>query len=468
VATPGNRLMNLAAQGRLLESRQDRNGLARWFAPPLPWAVLTFALVAAAGWPRTPPLIADSIAYRAMALGQFGNVPGSISGRLLHPLVVRFLSWASGLNVDGAFFVVALVTVALLIGISAWILRQATGFGALVLPLLLTPVLVDDMFGLYYCQDLFYAALLSCFFVALIKGRRGLALMLLFPLYLARESTILLALAWVVIAWFESDFFVVAVCAIITFVGFFITRKFAAFGVPNVHHTNEFVFLALKPPFDSLRNFLGLILVPSEMKGRPNFNSCTPFVTINLPSLLSYGSTRQCGICCPDLAGPLHTFRLWFSLFGIGPAVVCVLFKRNSSRVLVNSPLWLKLATIYGLFAFIVAPFVSLWLERDVGYAWPVFWLAVPALFVKVFAAAPPGVIAAIILENLAACWIPFVLVLGSSHVLLFSLAALSVSLAMQAAAFWTLRSTLRWNAMSPVANSSTPVHTSPENIIRQ
>lgn len=457
--------MATAARERLTGARmgQVNSGVARWFAPPLPWIALTFALVTATGWPNTPPLVADSIAYRAMALGRIGEVPGSISGRVLHPYFVRFVNWAADLNIDQGFLVVALITLALLIGTVARILRQTTGYGALILPLLLTPVVVDEMFGLYYCQDLFYAALLSSFFVVLIKGRTWLALVLLFLLYLTRESTILLALVWAALAWFESDFIVVGVSSGITIIGLFISRKLASLGLPNVHHTNELVFLALKPPFDSVRNFFGIVLVPSEMKGRPGF-ICTPFATVHLPRLLCYGSTRQFGICRPDPSAPLHTFTLWLSLFGIGPAVLWALFRRNGRRTLVDCPLWLKLAAIYGLLTFLVAPFVSFWLERDIGYAWPVFWLAAPALFMKLYPAATPGLIGVLLLENLAACWIPYALGLSSSHQGLFSVAALFIALAMQASALWTLR----WNPVRPAADSRTRIGLSPSSTIRQ
>jgi len=439
VAMPGNGLQVVASHERAADAVRRRDySVARGFASPWPWAVLTFALVASAGWPKTPPLIADSLAYRAMALGQFGNIGASITGRVLHPFFVHFVSRAAGLNIDQAFLAVALVTLALMIVTLAWILGYITGIGALVLPLLLTPVLVDDMFGLYYCQDLFYAALLSCFFVALIKGRTVLALILLFALYLARESTILLAFAWAVIAWFESDFFVVAACAALTFVGLFITRKFAALGLPNVHHTNEFVFLALKPPFDSLRNFFGIVLVPSEMRGKPGY-SCTPFAIVHLPRLLSYGSTREFGICRFDPAGPLLTFTLWLSLFGIGPAVLWSLFKRTGRCMLVDSPQWLKLATIYGLLYFLIAPAVSEWLERDIGYGWPLFWIAVPALFLQYYPIVPPALVTGLILENLAACWIPYALIVRSGYQVSYLATALGVALAMQVSAAWTL-----------------------------
>jgi|GEM_PF-1352594 len=416
------------------------NNLARWFAPPLPWAGLTFALVAAAGWPKTPPLIADSIAYRALALGRFNEVLGSISGRVLHPAAVRLVSFALGINIDQAFFVVALVSLALFIGTVAWILRQLTGFGALVLPLLFSPLVVEEMFGLYYCQDLFYGALLGCFFVALLKGRKLLALLMLFPLLLTRESTVLMAVVWAVIAWSESDLLVAGVCIGVMLAGFGVSRMFAALGQPNIHHTSELVFLALKAPFDSLRNLFGVVLVPPEMKGRPGF-TCVPFATVHLPEYLSYGFTRQFGICRPDPRIPLHTFTLWLSLFGIGPAALWSLLRQYGHGVLAKSPQWLKLAGIAGLLYFFIAPAVSDWLERDIGYAWPLFWLATPALF-KMLRPWAGGPAIALLLENFVACWIPYILATSPGHNELFSIAGLCVALAMQAAALWTLGQT--------------------------
>jgi hypothetical protein len=431
VADLDSRRLDDAGAGRRLN-------MWRWLVAPLPWAVVTFALVATAGWPKSRPLIADSIAYRALALGQAKEVLGSIAGRVLHPAAARLVSQATGLNVDQAFLAVALIALALLIGAAAWILRQATGLGALVLPLLFTPVLVREMFGLYYCQDLFYAALLSLFFVVLMKGRRWLALALLFALFLTRESTIVLVVVWAGIAWFESDFLIVAACVAVAMAGLGVSRMFAALGGPNVHHTSEVVFLALKPPFDSLRNLLGIVLVPSEMKGKPGF-TCTPFATVHLPRLLSYGSTRQFGICRLDPRIPLATFTLWLSLFGIGPAVLWTLLRCNGRRSLMASPLWLRLAAVYGLLAFFIAPAVSFWLERDIGYSWPAFWLATPVLF-KMFCPSASGRAAALLLENLAACWIPYALGAIPSHQGLSSVAALCAALAMQALALWTLR----------------------------
>lgn len=440
--------MAMAAEASIAKAAQTRlpaagghvdDGVSRWWlVPPLPWAALTFALVTAAGWPKTPPLVADSIAYRALALGRFGEVSGSISGRVLHPALVRFVSWAARLNIDQAFFVVALITLALLIGTVAWILRQVTGFGALVFPLLLTPVLVGEMFGLYYCQDLFFAALLSCFFVVLIKGHTWLALVLLLPLYLTRESTILLALVWAVLAWFESDSLSAGVCVAITFVGLFVSRKFASLGLPNVHHTNELVFLALKPPFDSLRNFLGVVLIPSEMKGMRGY-ACTPFAILHLPRYLEL-RVDEAVWHLRSRSGNTVTYShalaepLWHRP---GHPVGASQAQRPSR--LYRQSLMAKARDVLWATRLFYCSICELLAERDIGYAWPVVWLAAPAIFKQVCPAATPGVVAALLLENLAACWIPYALAIEPGRQGLFLVAALCAALAMQAAALWTL-----------------------------
>ncbi len=413
--------------------------LGRWLAPPFPWAAFTFGLLVAAGWMKTAPFIAvDSLEYRAMALGRFNEVLGSISGRVLHPAFVRLLSFALSMNIDRAFFIVALASLATFIWTVAWLLRQAVGCAALVLPLLFTPLVVEEMFRLYYCQELFYAALLGCFFVALCKGCKQVALIILFALFLTRESTILLALVWATIAWSESDFQLVGGCIGATLAGVVCSRMFAALGQPNLHHVNELAYLALKPPFDTLRNLFGVVLVPPEMQGQPGF-TCVPFLTIRFPHLFSYGLIKQCGICRPDLHIPLHTMILSLSLFGIGPAVLWSIFRSDSLSTLPITTRWLKVAGISGLLFFLAAPEVSLWLERDLSYAWPLFWLAIPA-FLPMIRPFSVTITAVLLLENSVASWIPYLLVKLQPDTWRFSLLALCFAVAMQAVALLSLR----------------------------
>ena len=212
---------------------------------------------------------------------------------------------------------------------------------------------------------------------------------------------------------------------------------FASLGQPNAHHTNEFAFLALKPPFDALRNLLGIVLVPPEMKGRPGF-TCTPVSTFELPRFLRYGTTTQFGMCYPDLLGPVHTYTLFLAIFGIGPAILWMAFRSNPRRILSPaSPAWLRVSIIYGLMAFFVAPFVSFWLERDFGYAWPAFWIAAPVLL-QSYAALSSTLVCVLLAENFAAAWLPYWLSVAREGSL--APVALGVALLIQLAACLTLR----------------------------
>ena len=87
---------------------------------------------------------------------------------------------------------------------------------------------------------------------------------------------------------------------------------------------------------------------------------------------------------------------------------------------------------------FFIAPAVSGWLERDIGYAWPLFCLAIPALFKARFPSS--GITVALLLENCVAGWIPYTLITSPGHRELFAITALFAAVVMQAAALWTLR----------------------------
>jgi hypothetical protein len=244
-------------------------------------------------------------------------------------------------------------------------------------------------------------------------------------------------LVWVCVAWWDSDLMLCAVSIVVTIVGLVCSRYLASHGQPNVHHASEIVFLALKPPFDLIRNLFGIILVPDEMRGRVGF-TCKPIMILQLPEVLRYGSTRQFGVCHPEAMEPIRNFTFFLSLFGIGPACVWTVFSRKGWRMLSESCAWLKLATIYGLLAFFVAPAVSFWLERDIGYSWPLFWLALPALLDSCGVRAS-WLIIALLFENLMASWIPYALDTKWNYQMPYLLFALAFAVTMQCAALWTL-----------------------------
>jgi len=370
------------------------------------WVAVAYTLALLLGWPKSLPLIADSVDYRALAMGRTNEVLGSIAGRILHPLTVRGVQLVARVNIDRAFFIVDLAALAVLLLTVGWIMKRTLGSAVWLLPLLLTPVLVKEMFWLYYCQDLFYAALLACFFVLLITDHVWLAIALMFPLYLTRESTLLLAATVAGVAWLRSEKLLAGACGLITVAGMAVARIFAARGLPNVHHMNEFAFLALKVPLDSMRNLMGIILVPNELAGHAGF-TCRPLAIIHLPTWLHVGILTQFGVCSPDLLMPLRTLTYWLTFFGIAPAVLGVILVRVGKSALTKD-VWLAITVIYGLSCYAISPFVSLWLERDMSYAWPAFWLATPVLF-KRFCSVRSGVVGVLLAANAFICWLPYV-----------------------------------------------------------
>jgi uncharacterized protein (DUF983 family) len=366
-------------------------------------AALTCVLVLVAK-PRVIEITADSVSYRDFALGHVSTVMASIAGRFLHPMMVRGVSLMSGANIGSAFFGVAIVSlVTLALALSMMIGSFSSPW--LAPAIVFAPVLATHLFGLYYTQDLFHAGLAAVFFCALLYRRTGLALLVLFALYLTRESTIVLGAVLAIGAALRSNRRMALWTAAVSIVGYAISRHAASFGMPNVHHVNEFVFLAMKVPFDLTRTVLGVILVPNTVRGNPGF-TCAPVMIWSLPAWLRFGELRDCGVCRPDIALPLHTFGLALTLFGIGPVILAKVLLSHWRKIALEAPLWVFVAVAYGVLIYLVSPAVSFWLERDFGYAWPAFWIATPWLLSKYYALERAQVLK-LLGANLAVCWIP-------------------------------------------------------------
>jgi hypothetical protein len=361
-------------------------------------AAVICLLTAILGMPRSLPLIMiDSVRYRQMALRNFSNVPGSIAGRFLHPAVVYCLSHAAHIDVDRAFLAVALAS--LLVFVVGLVALAETSPVATV-AVVFSPVLLI-MFSLFYVQDLFYAALLTIFFLALRSQRDWLAVAMLPLLYFTRESTLLLGLIVLVASVLASRrvLAVGSVCAAVA--GLFVTRVMASYGLPNVHHLNEFIFLFAKVPADLARNVFGVIVVPNSLRGYPGY-TCAPMAAFSLPAWLRLGIVREVGICAPNPRSPLLTFTLWLSFFGILPLTTASAVFAGAWRLMSRCAFWEKIAFAYGVAYFLIAPAVSVWLVRDMGYAWPAFWLV--GARVSDF-----GRSKKLLFLHLLACWLPFV-----------------------------------------------------------
>jgi len=165
-----------------------------WFLPA--WC-LCFALLLGLPYAAYVP---DAGQYRLLALGQHGAVPAPFSARILGPAMAGWLGRVTGLGVDTGFLLLGIVCLIALLGLMAGLLWSWRAPLVVSAAIFLMPFWVD-IFHDYYLPDLLHAALLAALLLFLLSGYTSLAFVLLFPAYLARESTLLVAGCLVFACW---------------------------------------------------------------------------------------------------------------------------------------------------------------------------------------------------------------------------------------------------------------------------
>jgi len=71
----------------------------------------------------------------------------------------------------------------------------------------------------------------------------------------------------------------------------------------------------------------------------------------------------------------------FLTLFGLGPLILFLVFKKKRMALLREAPLWVLVSLGYGLLSFFITPIMATEPFRLAGYGWPAFWVAAPFLF---------------------------------------------------------------------------------------
>jgi hypothetical protein len=351
-------------------------------------AVVVAAAVAAVAvliaMPAHPELTFDANYYAAFAhtAPYPGATPRPFSWRLLGPSIVRILSpW---LGTRTSFAALALASM-LVLGIGVTVLAQrSVRYPLAIAAILLLPFEIQSL-PTYYLPDLLNAALLAMFILAVASETDLVASILLLFLFLSRESTILVAAVTVVIAIGAHRRTLAIGTIAATLVGVGITHHFAALGPPNVHGWPDFFYLALKIAYHALRNLGIMIAVPNGAQ------PCRPEWILTLPGALRTNYLSQLGVCRWDPSQPVTTMTAWLTGFGAGPAVaICCALRFR--REILRAPAWTLVAAAYGVLAFVSGPFTGAWVDRLVGYGWPLFLIAIPYLLERVWNWEPAAV----------------------------------------------------------------------------
>jgi hypothetical protein len=311
----------------------------------------------------------DTADYIAIAEGRPAMLP--FAARQLGPLIARALMHLLHLPVQRAFmwegiaalvfFILATAFLLVRSDTPRWTIWAVAGlmfwgfqFNALVMP------------------DLLYAALLCGFMLLLREGQVMAACLMMFPLTLTREST-LLTLACFLLAgaggrrlkWREAAAAVLATGAALV-----VVKRLTTDALPNKEHISPLLYLAAKMPWNFLRNVLGIGMWANV------YPACE---APKWQTGVHLGPLKAIGVCgfYPPIVG--ETLGIGMAIFGLLPLLMWRLRKLpfwSDGR----EHLMLRFALLYGTVSFLAAPLLGERLPRLYGYGWPLFLVAVPLL----------------------------------------------------------------------------------------
>jgi hypothetical protein len=351
----------------------------------------------------------DATQYRLLALGQRGAVPAPFSVRILGPAFAGWLGRITGLGPDTGFLLLGVVCLIALLALIAGLLWSWRAPTAIFAAIFLMPFWVD-IFHDYYLPDLLHATILAAILLCLLFGHTGLALLLLFPAYLARESTVLVALCLIFAGWRRIPLRS-AVIGVLAMLGAGLVSAHYGHGGPaSVHGLSGGVYILGKLFWSFFKNVLGLPLWSNTLP------ECSPFWVVPLPPGFHLGAIRSIGLCRPAIWGPARIVLAWFGIFGLGPAFALALGRKlvpwgqkpDQARSGASKPglaIVLRFCFVYGVISILMTPLLGASADRLVEYGWPFYFVLLPGFLPGSYDRSALSS-AWLLLLHLVTCWV--------------------------------------------------------------
>ncbi|HSV14352.1 MAG TPA: hypothetical protein VLI90_08840 [Tepidisphaeraceae bacterium] len=420
-----------------------------------------------------PDLGDDTLDYLHMMNHEWDKVVQPFSARFLHPWLVSTATHASGTSLQ---------TTAIVIDLAAFVgsvLALIILFRRLRLPVMWLPPLmfsyaVVHTVSIIYMPDQFYTALLSVFLLALAFEQLAIAALLIIVLFCARESTLVLGLvAAGVFAWrarrrsapldrsaARREYTWAVLFFAATIAGFLVNR-YGSNHASNVHHINPLLYLAVKAPYNFVKNILGVQIWTNTFVATQGDH---PIYRWPLPRRLHLGGIDTIGISDMSPVYPLNWLISIISTFGVMLTVVLQSIARRAQAfrnqnplrrvssafgaLLRGEPFVVQFAGAYGIINFLLVPLLGSAVHRYIYYAWPGFWIFAPVLLARrydIFTAAARPALWTLLVIHLALAWSRSVQLLWPDSSL-FTLAVLAAVVVLQVFA-WRLLARLEVGA---------------------
>lgn len=313
---------------------------------------------------------ADARFYLGIATGDYSQVMQPFASRQLGALLVAGLMHLLHCTVERGFvFEGTASIVVLLVEVYCLVLKTAAPRWILI-AIAFVPFwsfLLQDL----VLPDLWYSALLAVMLLMLDGEHLLAASIMMFPLMLSRESTSLTLACFLIAAWKRLTWRNRAIAVISAMAGSVVVKHLAVRAQPNAEQLPGLVYMLAKVPWNFLNNVLALA---------PWSNVNTQFCAVPRWTLpIHFGRVHAIGICGFSIKGWILISEAVLSEFGLLPLLVGFLWWRTRKSSETN--VLLRFALLYGGASVVLAPVLGTWFARLIGYAWPIFFVALPLLF---------------------------------------------------------------------------------------
>jgi hypothetical protein len=312
----------------------------------------------------------DARFYLGIAMGDYSQVMQPFASRQLGALVVAALAHVMHWTVERSFIEQGLLSLIVMLVAIYYIVLDTKAPRWLLLAIAVTPFwgpLLENL----VLPDLWYSALLALVLLMLAGEHMLGASLMMFPLMLSRESTSLTLICFLIACWGWMKWRDRIVAVVSTIAGGVLVSHLAARAQPNFENLPSSIYMLAKVPWNFMRNVLGIV---------PWSNVNMEFCAVpTWTTQVHLGRLQTIGICGFSSAAWLEMFQSLLNDFGLLPLLVLILWWRCRKIAIKN--VLLRFTLLYGGLSVLLAPILGTWFERLLGYAWPLFFVALPLLF---------------------------------------------------------------------------------------
>jgi hypothetical protein len=348
-------------------------------------------------------VLADAPFYLAIAKGDNSQLLQPFASRQLGALLVKGLAQMLHWTVERGFVVEGVASLVFMVAAVYFLVLRGGPRQSLLAPRwMLLAIAIVPFWGtlLQYLvlPDLWYSALIAGLLLLIANEQMLPAALMMFPLMVSRESTSLVLICFLIACWSALRWRDRIVAVVATVAGAAVVSHLAKHAQSNVEHLPQSVYMLAKVPWNFLHNILGIV---------PWSNVYPDLCKVPAWSVaLHAGPVRAVGVC--GFSG--HSWFLLvlavLSSFGLLPLLVAFLWWRRDR--LAKRSLLLKFTLLYGGVSLALTPLLGIWFVHLIGYAWPLFLVALPLLFDEQAEGGRPAAGVAFFCVHAAACWVSY------------------------------------------------------------